>query len=74
MVLPGSNPGSLMTNPEREMGRKAENPEAAKASDEEYLEDNWASVVGSISARDTKYAKVLPGRTADGCLIATLML
>jgi len=25
-----------MTNPEREMGRAVRNPEAAKASDEEY--------------------------------------
>jgi hypothetical protein len=36
MRLINSNPGSLMTNPEREMGRKARNPEAASASDEEY--------------------------------------
>jgi len=38
MWLIDSNPGHLMTNPEREMGRKARNPEAAKASDEEYQE------------------------------------
>jgi len=29
MRLINSNPGSLMTNPEREMGRKAQNLEAA---------------------------------------------
>jgi hypothetical protein len=36
MRLINSNPGSLMTNPEREMGRTAQNPEATKVSDEEY--------------------------------------
>jgi hypothetical protein len=34
--LINSNPGSLKTNPEKEMGRTVKNPEAAKASDEEY--------------------------------------
>lgn len=29
MRLINSNPGTLMTNPEREMGRMAQNPEAA---------------------------------------------
>jgi len=36
MRLINSNPGNLMTNPEREMGRTAQNPEATKVSDEEY--------------------------------------
>jgi len=36
MRLINSNPGNLMTNPEREMLRVARNPEAATASDEEY--------------------------------------
>jgi len=36
MWLINSNPGNLMTNPEREMGRVVRNPEAASASDEEY--------------------------------------
>jgi len=63
-----------MTNPEKETGRTAENPEAAEASEEEYQEADWPSVVGSISARNAKYAKVLPDRTPDGCRIAALML
>jgi len=40
MRLTDSNHGSLMTNPEREMGRTAKNPEAASASDEEVQEDD----------------------------------
>jgi hypothetical protein len=36
MWLINSNQGSLMTSPERKMGRAVKNPEAAKASDEEY--------------------------------------
>jgi len=36
MRLINSNLGSLMTNPEKEMGRNAINPEATKVSDEEY--------------------------------------
>jgi hypothetical protein len=36
MRLINSNPGTLMTNPEREMRRNVQNPEAARASDEEY--------------------------------------
>jgi len=38
MRLTDSNPVSLITNPEREMGRTFQNPEATKVSDEEYLE------------------------------------
>jgi len=38
MRLINSNPGSLMTNPEKEMERTARNPAAAKVRDEEYLE------------------------------------
>jgi hypothetical protein len=52
----------------------AQNPEAAKASDEEYQEAHCPPVVGSISERNTKYAKVLQSRMADGCLIATWIL
>jgi hypothetical protein len=40
MVLTDSNPCFLMTNPAREMGKKAENPEATRVSDEEYPEVN----------------------------------
>jgi hypothetical protein len=36
MWLINSNPGNLMTAPEKELGRKAKNPEATKVSDEEY--------------------------------------
>jgi hypothetical protein len=36
-----------MTNPEREMVRAAKNPEATKVSDEEYLEADCTSAVGS---------------------------
>jgi len=49
MRLTDSNPVSLMTNPEREMGRTSKNPEATQVSDEEYQEDDCASVVGSFS-------------------------
>lgn len=38
MWLFDSNPGHLKTNPEKEMGRTARNPEATKVSDEEYHE------------------------------------
>ena len=38
MRLTDSNPGSLMTNPEREMGRTVKNPEATRVSDEEVQE------------------------------------
>jgi len=71
MWLTDSNHGSLMTNPERETGRRAQNPEATKVSDEEYQEDDCTSVVGSIFARIAKYTRVLLGRTTDGCRIAT---
>jgi len=36
MRLINSNPGNLITNPERELVRIARNPEAASVSDEEY--------------------------------------
>jgi hypothetical protein len=38
MRLTDSNPGGLMTNPEREMGRTVKNPEATQVSDEEVQE------------------------------------
>jgi hypothetical protein len=41
------------------MGKAVKNPEATKVSDEEYLEANWTSAVGSISAGNAKYAAVL---------------
>jgi len=59
MRLPDSNPVSLMTNPEKEMGRTSKNPEATKVSDEEYQEADCTSVVGSISEKNVKYSKVL---------------
>jgi hypothetical protein len=40
MRLTDSNPGGLMTNPEREMGRTVKNPEATRVSDEEVQEAN----------------------------------
>jgi len=63
-----------MTNPEQGTGRTAQNPEATEVSDEEYLEADWASVVGSISPGNAKYTEILPDRMPDGCRIATLIL
>lgn len=51
MRLIDSNPGFLMTNPEREMGREAKNPEAAAASDEEYQVVDCTPAVESFLQR-----------------------
>jgi len=48
MRLTDSNPGGLMTNPEREMERTARNPEATQVSDEEVQEDDCSSGVYPI--------------------------
>lgn len=59
MWLTDSNHGIFTANPERDVGKSAQNPEAAKASDEESQEAHCASAVGSISARNAKYTVVL---------------
>jgi hypothetical protein len=62
-----------MTNPQGEMGRTAQNPEAARVSEEEVQEANWSSVVGSIPERVVKYTKVLETGQQMVILMVTLM-
>jgi len=59
MWLSDSNHGTLIQILRRIWGKVAQNPEAAKASDEEYQEVHCPPDVGSISARSVKYTKVL---------------
>jgi len=73
MRLTDSNHDVLMTNPERELGRYIQNPEATGTGEEEVLEANWSSVVGSIPERVVKYAKVLETGQQMVMLIVTLM-
>jgi len=62
-----------MTNPERELGRYIQNPEATRVSEKEVQEAYWSSVVGSIPERVAKYAKVLETGHQMVMLIVTLM-
>jgi len=55
------------------LGRYIQNPEATRVSEEEVLEANWSSVVGSIPERVAKYAKVLETGQQMVMLIVTLM-
>jgi len=73
MRLTDSNHDVLMTNPEREMSRYIQNPEATRVSEEEVQEVNWSSVVGNIPERVAKYTKVLETGQQMVILIITLM-
>jgi len=73
MRLYDSNPGSLMTNPEREMGRKVKNPEAVNP-----VMRNIRRVLNlgcrAQSERNVKYTKVSETKQQMVVLIITLML